>query len=371
MESIAEFLNKIQNMIDADDLGKVPTVIQEYLSRHPEAFDERFKSELSMIEKMMDYKSNLSDWAYFRTMKLVYKYLSMQYAGKLPARDDLPPASHSSVTSTDTSIGYGAGQRTANGAIATNGSGAGQRTANGSAVQLLSDSDTIWTCWLQGEEQAPDVVKTCIGSLRKLGRNVVVLTEENIPEYVAIPDYILQKRAQGIINNTHFSDILRVALLSERGGTWIDATVFISDQTLIGEVMENYPLFAYSFVMRDSISDCMLFDSWFLHSVSANPIILDVRDMLYEYWEKEDSLMHYFLFHLTFSIACRRHPEWNDAIPIFSLEPCHLLQHEMLAPYDELRWRHIMQCSGVHKLTYKYDTNANIRGTMLEHLLGL
>ena len=353
MESIAEFLNIIQNMIDADDLGKVPAVIQEYLSQHPEAFDERFKSELSMIEKMMDYKSNLSDWAYFRTMKLVYKYLSMQYAGKLPARDDLPPASLSSVAPTGT----------------TNGSGAGQSTANGSAVQLLPDSDTIWTCWLQGEEQAPAVVKTCIGSLRKLGRNVVVLTEENTPDYVAIPDYIMQKRAQGIINNTHFSDILRVALLSERGGTWIDATVFISDPTLIGEVMENYPLFAYSFAMRDSISDCMLFDSWFLHSVSANPIIADVRDMLYEYWKKEDSLMHYFLFHLMFSIACRRHPEWNEAIPIFSLEPCHLLQHEMLAPYDELRWRHIMQCSGVHKLTYKYDTAADIRCTMLEHLL--
>ena len=336
MESIAELLVKIQNMIDTDDLGKVPAVIQEYLSQHPEAFDERFKSEMSMIEKMMDYKSNLSDWAYFRTMKLVYKYLSMQYAAKLPERAD---------------------------SIAT------VPPSDGQTDSLLPNADTIWTCWLQGEEQAPDVVKTCIGSLRKLGRNVVVLTEENIPDYVTIPNYIMHKCAQGIINNTHFSDILRVALLSERGGTWIDATVFISDQTLIGEVMENYPLFAYSFAMRDSISDCMLFDSWFLHSVSANPIILDVRDMLYEYWEKEDSLMHYFLFHLMFSIACRRHSEWNDAIPIFSLEPCHLLQHEMLAPYDELRWRHIMQCSGVHKLTYKYDTNANIRGTMLEHLL--
>ena len=323
-------------MIDADDLGKVPAVIQEYLSQHPEAFDERFKSELSMIEKMMDYKSNLSDWAYFRTMKLVYKYLSMQYAVKLPDRADsfanVPPS-------------------------------------GGQTDSLLPNSDTIWTCWLQGEDQAPEIVKKCIDSLRGFGRPVVVLTEENIPDYVSIPDHILQKKKQGIINNTHFSDILRVALLSERGGTWIDATVFISDQTLIDEVMRNYPLFAYSFAMRDSISDCMLFDSWFLHSTVQNPIIEDVRDMLYEYWRCEDSLMHYFLFHLMFSIACRRHPQVNDAIPVFSLEPCHLLQHEMLHPYDELRWRHIMQCSGVHKLTYKYDTTVDIRSTMLEHLI--
>lgn len=339
MDSVSSLLNEITEAVDRDDLAAVPGRISAYIGAHPEAYDDRFKSEMLMIEKMMDYKSNLKDWAYFRTMKLVYQYVSMQYASKLPDRS-------------------------------ANASAGGLSGGNATTAQtLLPDHDTIWCCWLQGEEQAPAVVKKCLDSLKRFGRKIVVLTNDNFTDYTDIPEHVLEKKRQGIINNTHFTDILRADLLSKRGGTWIDATVYVSDPSLMSEVMGRYSLFAYSFAMRDSISDSMLFDSWFLHCTSVNPVICDVRDMLYEYWRNEDSLMHYFLFHLMFSIACRRHPEINDSIPVFSLEPCHLLQHEMLKPYDELRWKHIMLGSGIHKLTYKYDTSADIRGTMLEHLL--
>ena len=323
-------------------------------------FDDRLKSEMTMVEKMMEYKTNLKDWAYFRTMKLVYQYISMQYASKLPKRVGL------TRTALDQSNGTHSEDRQIYGNMEASKTAEAIHTEEGNK----KTGTGIWTLWLQGEEQAPAIVRKCLSSLNRLDREVCVLTEDNLSDYSDIPEYILEKRRRGIINNTHFSDIVRAAVLTKHGGTWIDATVYVSDAELISQVLDKYPLFAYSFAMRDTINDYMLFDSWFLHGSRGGAILEDTRDMLYAYWENEDSLMHYFLFHLMFSIACRRHPEEYEAIPVFSLEPCHILQHEMLKPYDELRWDHIMRMSGVHKLTYKYDTSADTKGSMLDHLLG-
>lgn len=85
----------------------------------------------------------------------------------------------------------------------------------------------IWVCWLQGLEKAPDIVKKCVDSLRRHsnGRQVVVVTLENYKQYVSFPDYIEEKFSKGIITYTHFSDLLRAALLYQQGGLWVDATI--------------------------------------------------------------------------------------------------------------------------------------------------
>ncbi len=325
MADISDFLNEICTHVEDDDFSGASSLISEYVSKDPLIVDDRFKAELSMIEKMIDYKSNLKDWAYFRRMRLTYQYIEMQYASKLP---DL---------------------------------------RMNTEADLLPDKDTIWCCWLQGIDNSPDIVKKCVESLKKFDRRIVVITEDNYADYISLPDYLIDKKNKGIIDRTHFSDIIRIELLSTRGGTWIDATVFCSDPSFMKEVFDNYSLFCYSFAMRDTISPYMLFDNWLLHSTEKNKIIEDTKNMLFMFWENENYMMHYFLFHLIFAISCRRHQEEMQSIPQFSLEPCHMLQHEMRSPYNELRWNHIMRMSGIHKLTYKYDP-FDIKGTMLEHV---
>ncbi len=80
--------------------------------------------------------------------------------------------------------------------------------------------ENIWVCWLQGYENAPAIVKTCIDSVRKNAGNhkVILLNEKNMLDYVDLPDYIIQKYRNGIIPIQNFSDILRFALLKQRGG---------------------------------------------------------------------------------------------------------------------------------------------------------
>ena len=51
-------------------------------------------------------------------------------------------------------------------------------------------SDVIWICWFQGIENAPELVKKCYESIRKNNpdKRIVVITSENISEYVKFPD---------------------------------------------------------------------------------------------------------------------------------------------------------------------------------------
>lgn len=42
-----------------------------------------------------------------------------------------------------------------------------------------------------------------------------------------MPEYIINKQKEGYIDITHFSDILRMMLLTKHGGIWMDSTLLI------------------------------------------------------------------------------------------------------------------------------------------------
>lgn len=92
-----------------------------------------------------------------------------------------------------------------------------------------NSGERIWVCWLQGEESAPPLVKSCINSIRQCsaGREVVVVTHQNRNIYAPLPEYIEEKIQDGTISFTLLSDILRASLLYHQGGIWVDATVLM------------------------------------------------------------------------------------------------------------------------------------------------
>ena len=100
----------------------------------------------------------------------------------------------------------------------------------------------IWVCWWQGLENAPEIVKVCFESIKKFAgeRKVILITQNNYQDYVDIPDYIIEKVKKGIISITHFSDVLRVNLLSKHGGIWIDATCLLTANIFEDFIPEFY-----------------------------------------------------------------------------------------------------------------------------------
>lgn len=58
-----------------------------------------------------------------------------------------------------------------------------------------AQSRMIWICWFQGLEHAPALVKQCVESVKchTPDANIIVLTDENIPQYLNLPEHITTK----------------------------------------------------------------------------------------------------------------------------------------------------------------------------------
>ena len=91
--------------------------------------------------------------------------------------------------------------------------------------------EPIWLFWNTGLEQAPEIVRTCYQSVKKYaGRQVVLLTENNVQNYINMPDYLNEKLKSGVLPLAIYTDLMRVALLEHYGGTWMDATILLTDE---------------------------------------------------------------------------------------------------------------------------------------------
>jgi len=88
-------------------------------------------------------------------------------------------------------------------------------------------SNFVWFCWLQGLENAPELVKRCYANLDYYlkDRQLVVVDESSLGQFVTLPDIIVDRWKKHQIPSALYSDIIRLELLIKYGGTWIDSTV--------------------------------------------------------------------------------------------------------------------------------------------------
>ena len=64
----------------------------------------------------------------------------------------------------------------------------------------------------------PVLIKACYKQLTSLNDNVILVTKQNLHEYVDIPREIYYKVESGKLTWAHFSDIIRTTLLAQHGG---------------------------------------------------------------------------------------------------------------------------------------------------------
>ncbi len=214
-------------------------------------------------------------------------------------------------------------------------------------------SNKIWICWLQGMDKAPDLVKACHNSVIQnfSDKEIVILEEANLQDYVQFPNYIIEKWKKGIIPNAQFSDLIRIDLLCRYGGIWCDATVLCTETP--PPVMTENKLFVFKSIdllRRDK--EPTICSNWYIEAWSNQRILLLTRKLLFEYWKNEESLKDYFIFHLFFAMAARRYPEDWEAIPVFNNNSPHTLQFEFSKPYSAERWEQICRMSPIHKLNH-------------------
>lgn len=156
----------------------------------------------------------------------------------------------------------------------------------------------IWTAWLQGEENAPEVIQLTISSIRKNagGHIVVVLTNNNIDDYVQIPQKIKKKHDDGIIGHAHYVDVIRMLILARYGGIWLDATTFLHKP--IEEDAFDSQFYSIGFNtkrLNKYVSDY----KWIVGHIGGckdSKYLGQISTMLVSYWEEHSIPIDYFVF---------------------------------------------------------------------------
>lgn len=235
-------------------------------------------------------------------------------------------------------------------------------TKSAAAKTVCTSSRTAWVCWLQGIDAAPVVVKQCYASINKWLQDwdIVLITAENFSEYATLPDFIVDKWKNGVISNTHFSDILRLQLLIEHGGLWLDAT------TMLTGAIPDYVLESGFFVFHNGWMDEEMINiaSWFIYSAQPQfKLLIQTRDLIFAYWKKFNYLKNYFLLHMLFRIVTDANEQpWNE-VPYYNQIDNHLLMIELQKPFNAQRVEQIKALTPIHKLTYKlpeWDSNSTV-----------
>ncbi|MCQ2570881.1 MAG: capsular polysaccharide synthesis protein [Candidatus Saccharibacteria bacterium] len=227
-------------------------------------------------------------------------------------------------------------------------------------------SNKVWWCWLQGEENAPELCKACLASVRKnlKDREVIVITEDNFSDYVQLPDFVLNKYRRGLITRTQLSDILRLELLIAHGGTWIDSSVLVTDYD---KEFFDKDLFVFKCFLKDS--EGISASSWFISSEIDSPILHTTRDLLYEYLKKNDEFDRYYLLHIFFAIAAEKYPNIWKSVPVYPNAIPHILQFEIADEYNEERFKKICSLISIHKLTQKIDAKSFKKNSIYYHIV--
>ncbi len=162
----------------------------------------------------------------------------------------------------------------------------------------------IWVCWWTGEETAPPLVRQCIRSIRANAGDhpVHLIDKDNYAQFLELPDYMLEKVAAGEMGLAHLSDYIRVALVAEYGGLWLDATIFCSQP-----VPEDYfamPLFTCkNEVPSGKYLSRMQWTTFVLGGWKGNVFFRCLKGAFEAYWQQEETAIDYLFFDHLIALA--------------------------------------------------------------------
>lgn len=269
---------------------------------------------------------------------------------------------------------------------------------------------TIWALWHQGLEQAPALVRRCVDSWRvhNPGWTMEILDGTSISRFVDLDGVLGANRP--VVTHQALSDLVRIDLLHEHGGVWVDATCFCCrplDDWLPPAAARGF------FAFRDPGPDRPV-STWFLAAAVGSPIVSAWRRRIHDYWSSgsfanQNSLpikplalaveallrrsphrsarferlframtrlktYPYYWFHYLFARMIHEEPEvaaaWDD-VPAFSADGPHRIQHHgiLRPPSAALREEIVRREAPFYKLTWKIDEARVSPGCAQDYLL--
>jgi hypothetical protein len=208
----------------------------------------------------------------------------------------------------------------------------------------------LWSYWKQGESAAPELVKYCLASWRSLnpGWDIRVLDQSTVSRFTTMAGL------PESISVQHYTDVLRVRLLDEHGGVWVDAT------TLCAAPLDHWlpPLMQSGFFAFTRPGPDRVIASWFLASEPGGALIRTWRRAADGYWLRVSRPDDYYWLHYLFewlTLKSREAARVWASTPHISADGPHLIQRCLRQGHDVTRLHEgtCLEAIPVHKLTWK------------------
>lgn len=189
----------------------------------------------------------------------------------------------------------------------------------------------IWMLWLQGWDEAPDIVQACLKTWQAHHPTwtIQALSAADIHHYLDA-DALSFRLAGMDMPPEVLSDLIRIELLERYGGVWADGTVYCL-QPLDFWLPE---LLASGFFAFAKPAPDRMLSTWFIAAPRGNYIVREWLRQAHDYWSYRSRRDHYFWFHYLFAQGYKSDPRFRkiwDSTPVLSADEPHYY-----APYEKL-----------------------------------
>ena len=225
-----------------------------------------------------------------------------------------------------------------------------------------NDHARIWLYW-NNPSDMPQMVKSCISLIKKNsnGCKVVVVSEDTVKKYLQLDAIVWKKYREGKISRTHFSDIVRIALLYQYGGVWMDCTILLTRP--LPTIVTSSDFYTNRLDIKDEVNvGAGRWSTFFMACHRHNLMMRATLDVFVEYWKRYDDIVDYVWMDYIFNMLYNHIPSIKnmlDAVP-YNNPNIWILQTMISKSFSKERFNAIFadESRFMYKLSYKDSQNA-------------
>ena len=221
--------------------------------------------------------------------------------------------------------------------------------------------ETIWQFWDNPAGQVtPEIVKASIKSVENFKNNFnhQILNISTIENYSDLPGFVFDRLKKKQMRFAHFADLLRLNLLKNHGGMWMDTTLYMTnfvpeyiiEQDFFVFLTDKLTHFPYSFMQNFFIrakKGSFLCEAWY--------------QICLEYWKNETRRIEYFQHQLMFKALIEKNPLakklFAEMPHISEDETLQFVGNHLFEKFDANEWERIKNTSFFQKTTYRVSKN--------------
>ena len=224
----------------------------------------------------------------------------------------------------------------------------------------------IWTMWQQGEAQMPETVRASMKTIKDFaernGCEFILLTDENLVDFIDIPTDIIEKYKRKELTAAHYSDIIRFSLLYQYGGIWMDATLFVSPYATVDMFKGDFFSLNHPPIHADEIERAIgdfKWSSFFLAGKKEKSYFKHIRDLYIYFIRKYPVFIHYLMLDYFILSEYELNDEFKDLVdelPVLApAERVWFLRDHANDIFDENVWTEVLKTTPIMKTTYKIN----------------